>query len=559
MKLPSAVFAVLLASTLSSVVAAPIAAESRITAVTVYTDRAVVMRTASVQIGSTGVVELTVDRLPAGLQEESLQVAGRGTAQTTLLDVTARPVFVAYTPNERVKALEDEIQALTRQDRTLADRMAVVNQQRDYVLKIQSATTTPTKDGAAAASLADTWAKLLTFTEDQLGKFAAELQSVDRQREDLQARRTALEQQLNQLRGEQGLSYKTVTVRLDASSAGELELSLSYAVTGANWTPSYDARVRSGERTAAVSYFGVVRQNTGEDWKNVNLTLSTARPSLGGAAPELTPWVVQQQQIFPQAAAAQSEEMMTLTPFSVETKHSRGYAAADARADGVRQKIALSDMSTSNAVVETQATSATFRIATTCNVPSDHSPQKVPITTAQLAAAPEYTTTPKLVPSAFLTSKVTNSSEFPLLAGPMNVFLDDSFIAASSVRTVMPGEKFDLALGADEGVSVKRKLNNRFVEDTGLMNKGHRITYDVTTTVQNNKKTSEKIVVLDQLPVSRHEKIVVKLLTPDEKTTKPDAEGLLKWTLELKPGEKRELPLKFSVEYPNDFPVVGLE
>lgn len=40
---------------------------------------------------------------------------------------------------------------------------------------------------------------------------------------------------------------------------------------------------------------------------------------------------------------------------------------------------------------------------------------------------------------------------------------------------------------------------------------------------------------------------------------KPDSDGVLTWTFELKPGEKRDLPLKFSVEHPADFPVTGLE
>ena len=63
----------------------------------------------------------------------------------------------------------------------------------------------------------------------------------------------------------------------------------------------------------------------------------------------------------------------------------------------------------------------------------------------------------------------------------------------------------------------------------------------------------------DQVPLSRNEKIVVKLLSPDAKDAKPTDEGTLKWTLDLKPGEKRELTVKFTVEYDNDVNVTGLE
>ena len=63
----------------------------------------------------------------------------------------------------------------------------------------------------------------------------------------------------------------------------------------------------------------------------------------------------------------------------------------------------------------------------------------------------------------------------------------------------------------------------------------------------------------DQVPLSRNEKITVKLLSPDAKDVKPTDEGTLKWSLDLKPGEKRELTVKFAVEYANDVNVAGLE
>ena len=217
------------------------------------------------------------------------------------------------------------------------------------------------------------------------------------------------------------------------------------------------------------------------------------------------------------------------------------------------------DASFATAAVEAGVTSASFKIANASSVPSDNTPQRVPITSAKLNANPEYLTVPKRLAAAFLTAKVHNNTEFPLLGGAMNVFLDGTFVATSALRTVMPGEKFDLALGVDEGISLKHKRVSRFAEDTGLTNSGKRITYEYLITVQNNKKTAERVIVVDQVPLSRNEKITVKLISPDAKEVKPTDEGTLKWTLDLKPGEKRELTVKFSVDYANDVNVIGLE
>src|SRR6187551_2429288 len=99
--------------------AAPV--DSRITAVTVYQDRAVVTRTATVQLGG-GTAELVFANLPQSLNEQSLQVSGKGTAQATILDVSAKQTFIDYTPNARVKELEDQLKALGKQMRDINDR-----------------------------------------------------------------------------------------------------------------------------------------------------------------------------------------------------------------------------------------------------------------------------------------------------------------------------------------------------------------------------------------------------------------------------------------------------
>ena len=532
---------------------APIAADSQITAVTLYADRAVITRSAALDLPAAGPVEVVFDQLPAGLLDASLQASGRGTASVTLLDVTARPTYVDTTPNDRVKALEDQLRAVARDERTVSDRTAVLAQQREYVRQIQASTASPAKDAPPTVS-PEVCQKLFAFTDDQLTKIAAETATLDTQRDDLHAKRTALEQQLAELRGQGGRSYKTVTIRLDASAPGHLDLTLRYALGGVSWTPAYDARVQSNESTVHLTYSGIVRQSTGEDWHGVAVTLSTARPALGGGAPELQPWIVQRREILPVAANA-DEETVVLSPFAVTADGGKRPRATTL--SGTMLKSQLREMAPAPAAVDNQVTSATFTIPDKTDVPSYNTPHKVPIGTIALKADLRYSTTPKLVPAAFLTADVVNTSDFPLLAGAMNVFLDDTFVAASRLRTVMPGEKFDLALGADEGVSIKRRLNNRLTENTGLVNRGQRITYDFTFVLQNNKKAAVPLVLRDQLPVSRHEKIVVKLLAPAD--LKPADDGTLEWKLTLAPGEKRELPFKFSVEYPNDLPVAGLE
>ena len=266
--------------------AAPV--PSTISAVTVYLDRAVVTRSGSADLTG-GLTELVFEKLPAALNEQSLQVSGKGTAQATILDVRVQQTYVDFTPNTRVKELEDQLHGLQKQTRTLDDRQAVLEAQTAMLAKIESALFAPPTKDVPRPDL-NQLTNSLTYLTDQKSKIAGERATLDEQHAELQIKVAAIESQLNELRGSGGQSFKTVTVRVSAAQPGKLDLALSYTVPGASWSPSYDARVQSAERTVALGYFGLVRQSTGEDWNNVALTLSTARPSLGGAAPVLSTW-----------------------------------------------------------------------------------------------------------------------------------------------------------------------------------------------------------------------------------------------------------------------------
>ncbi|MDI1320715.1 MAG: mucoidy inhibitor MuiA family protein [bacterium] len=537
--------------------AAPVS--STISAVTVYTDRAVVTRTASVELAG-GITELVFANLPQALNEHSLQVSGRGTAQALILDVSAKQTYVDFTPNPRVKEIEDLLKGYGKQVRGLDDRTALLQTQRGTLDRMEAALTAQPAKDVPRPAVTDL-ASAMSFLVEQRAKITADLAGLDEAREELQNKIATAQAQLNELRGagRAGKAYKSVTVRVSAPQAGSLEVALAYTVPGASWSPSYDARVLSTERAVALGYFGVVRQSTGEDWKDVMLTLSTARPGLGGAAPQLGVWNLD---VFNPIALRQMAERDRRDEMAM--RKSVAPAAMAAGSVNMQQftndaPAELKDAEMASATMEAGATSASFKLTIASSVPSDNSPQKVPITSAKFAANPEYLTVPKRLATAYLTAKVYNNSEFPLLAGTMNVFLDGTFVATSGLRTVMAGEKFDLALGADEGISVKYKRVNRFAEDTGLTNSGKRLTYEYLLTVQNNKKTAERVIVVDQVPLSRNEKIVVKLLSPDAKDVKPTDEGSLKWSLDLKPGEKRELTVKFAIEYDKDTNVSGLE
>src|SRR5712671_4564817 len=386
-------------------------ANSRISAVTVYRDRAIVTRTATAQLAA-GEQVLSFENLPAALVDQSLQASGRGVAGATILDVSAQNVFTEATSNDRVKELENQIKDLQRQRRVLDDRGKVLEEQRGFVQRMLQASTTTGPAGAAIAAARptlDEWQKLFAYSEETLGKINTEQQKLDVDREPLQAKQTALEQQLNQLKGARGKQSKTITIRLSLTTPGKLDVALQYAVPAAGWTPSYDARLRSADRAIDLSYFGIVRNGTGEDWNDVALTLSTARPSLGGGAPELRPWI---------ADVARPTQALA---YELNAAKRESGAAAANQQFAVRDGIAAAgapppstprpEAATLTAEVEAGVTSATFKIPVNVSVPGNNTIQKVAINAGRLMAALQFQATPKMLEAAFLNANATNTTD----------------------------------------------------------------------------------------------------------------------------------------------------
>jgi len=534
--------------------------------VTVYADRAQVTRTAELNLDHAGVQELVFDRVPAGLFEPSLQVSGSGSARVTILEVSGKVEHLPAAGNERVRELESELQGLNRQMQGIADREEVLRRQQHLLEVIEASSTQPPPQAQNRVAVED-WTRLIAFQQEQLSSFAKTRQGLTQEREALQAQIDVLLARLAELHAARGRTVRNVAVRVDVKAPGSLSLNLRYVLPGASWAPCYDARLRSDDGRLELGYFGLVRNNTGEDWNQVALVLSTARPNLGGSAPQLAPWIVDVRREEP--ITMDAFEAKPLRKEKADRPRMMAYgavgAAAPAAPEPMETKFAAEQ---ATAAVETAQTSATFRLPMPATLKADNSVQKVPITTLDLKAELRHEATPKLRETAYLGAAISNTSEYPLLAGALNSFLDDSFIATGSLKTVMPGEKFELSLGADEGIAIKRRLVNRFSETVGLTGKTTRVSYEVLLSLVNNRKSVAHLNFSEPLPFSHDERIVVKVSEPAERDlgtkaapkefTRED-EGKLVARLELKPGEKREIRLKYQVEHPNELPVSGLE
>mgnify|MGYP001608171005 CR=1 FL=1 len=217
------------------------------------------------------------------------------------------------------------------------------------------------------------------------------------------------------------------------------------------------------------------------------------------------------------------------------------------------------------AQAEAKGVSVAYKLSRKATVKTDGSDYKLPITSQVLKSNFEYSAYPRAAAMAYLKSLVTNAKDLQLLGGRVNVFFDGDFVGTSSFESIAPGQEFDLYMGADENVKVKRELLEEKTDDVflgGIPSPTKKMIYKYKLTVENYKTKASRVNLFDAIPVSEDERIKVKVsglsMEPKQKDWK-DRKGIWRWELELEPKAKQEIFYTCTVEFPRDMHVEGLD
>lgn len=514
-------------------------ADSHIEKVTVYPDRALVYRVASQAIPA-GEHELVFANLPADIDENSLQFnANTAGAGVQILHVSSTPDVRQTNASSGINDVAGQIDALEQQIARLEDQIKVDDNQISFIRNYQNGHSVQMRDVPPLSQ--DAFIGLMSFTGEQLIKAMQTRRGHLLDKEQLVARLKVLAQRKAQLAQSADNETRKVVVTLRAAEPAIIDSALSYVVAGAAWSPVYDARYDSTTGKLSLNYFGQISQDTSEDWSNVAITLSTAQPVTGVSLPQLEPWRVD-------VAAPPA-------PAPVPRMSARQSTLAAGAAPAMEMADAASYVP---ANTQTSATNTTFEVPGKQTIKTGGQQQRVPLTTLTETAELSYELVPSEAPAVFATVKMNNGKDFPLLAGNVNAFFDNEFIAASDMKTVFPKEQLELAMGVDQAISVKREPLQRSTESTGLTGSGTRLTYEYKTIIRNNRKQPVQLVLHDRFPVSGDEKIDIKRLEPTGGGIALKGDGRFEQTLTLKAAEERTVVLKFSVQYPKSLDVSGL-
>ena len=531
-----------------------------INAVTVYPDRALVTRTGSANLAA-GVGEVIITGLPAQLQTDSLRASGRGQVAVKIIGVEARERTLARPNSPTAREVQNELYEAEDASKTLFEAIERLDERAQTVKKLADESASRlAKSLANQGGDFERAGQLLDWVAAQLQEIDAQRAELKTQKREVDALQTSLSQRFKSLQNEKQRNEKIVAVIIESAAAGEWNLELSYVVGNARWTPLYDARIAAKEGTFTLNLNALVTQKSGENWGNVALKLSTARPGLGSLPPKLDPvWVDVPQAVYAAASRAAPGGWSgdaEIGGILQGLKPVQGLAKRRTASDGADE----SYIESVDVVADIESTSGgatvEFSLPHTLSVPGDGQNHRVAIAVREFPAKFDYLAIPRRVEIAYLRATATNNSNLALLQGEVSIFRDGVFVGKAQLKNTAVGGEIELFLGPDEQIRAKREMTQREA-DKNFIGNVKRVHFAYEIELHNLKAHPVKVAVQDQIPVSRSENIKIKLRGSAPEATQSDL-GLLDWTIELGPNEKRTLRFDYGVETPRDTTVVGL-
>ncbi|MFA7381389.1 MAG: DUF4139 domain-containing protein [Bacteroidia bacterium] len=500
-----------------------------VTQVTVFLNGAQVTREWQGQLRA-GINRLLFDNLSSAIDAKSLQATVEG--NLTILSVQYR---VNHLRNQvkpaGIQQLEDSLENVTYLLESVRGKKNAFEEEKSMILANKSIG--GNNNGVQIAELEDG----ADFFRKRMTDIIEQIILLKREEKKLQDIAQHLNDELGDYNNKRNTPSHEAIVTLSSEVAQSSKVALSYYTGNAQWVAYYDIRVKNTQSPVQLFYKANISQNTGENWNNVKLKLSTGNPSVSGQKPTLNPYYLNFYQ--PQAYDAKEEK--------AQAPNFRG-ARAEGTAyyiDGVR----VAGNAQPSVQMNQMAANIEFDIAPRYTVTADGSLQTVDIRTVDLKAHYGYQAAPKLDKDPFLVARIIGDNDLYNLSGEANIFYEGTYVGQSYIN---PGaeDTLTLSLGRDKRIVIERTQ----VKDLTAKSKiGGSIKENNTweITIRNTRKEAAELVIEDQIPVTQNKDIEVELKDAGGAQVNTET-GKLTWTVTVPPGQTLKLRFSFEVKYPKD-------
>lgn len=532
---------------------------SRITKVTVYSDRALVTREAPVAM-TAGPMVFRFTKLPGWVDEGSVRAA---TSSGKIVDVTVERRFLARSTDEGFRKVELDHKKLLQRMQALEDELGILNSQRAHVESIRIFNTEKlSKDAVMHDIKVDTYGQVVDFVTDTLRKTATAKRNATFELQQLAPEVEASTKNLEELARLTKLEETTVSVTVQGNAAGNANLTLTYATPGATWEPMHELRSQANDPdNVELSSFAVVTQTTGEDWTHAELAFSTQSSSESEKIPELEMMALGKTQETSRSITRQVTSFSSAQKkFQEQNMHwnkmnqasSQRITEMDRFEQSYTDNLAMLERTQSKTVaifqgLQTRGTTAHFTAKDPAIVRSDGRSIRLRLGTSRIKAKRQIIAAPEESLNAAVTLELNNKTTQPLLPGNVARYQDGAFLGLTEIDFVAKDEDFSVFFSVADQIKLTRELDKH--QSSLSRKERNRMQLSFVSKAQNLSDRKVTLVLAERIPVSENTEIRVSnvKITPNEKV---DVKGIVRWTVTLEPKETREFRISYQVDYP---------
>lgn len=508
---------------------------SRVEAVTVFPDGASITRRFAVEVPA-GDHVLILDDLPLSADAASLRVAGAGTGQLAIGAVDARQQRATERPDpaaiRKLDALRDE--RISLDDRIAAERV------RKRAAEALVAPTT-LAGGERGLNVGEARQALAAALEETL--------AADRAIREAEQRQRGLDREIAEVEASirsQPPRRLEARVTVEAQAAFKGDLTVTYAVRAARWTPVYDARLSTAGSKPSLELVrrAEVRQQTGEDWPDIALTVSTARVAQGGTVPVLPSLIIRYLEAEVRDRALGGAPRQSVMPAPAAPTTRRPDDAAASLAGRVAEQEAVVDMG---------GFQASFAIPGRTTIASGDSARALRIGTTSIEPQLVSRVVPSLDTTAFIEARFKHADDVPLMPGRVSLYRDGVFAGRAGLAAATREDEVKLGFGPDDLVRVEHHIVRRTDGSAGLITSSKTEEREFRIVVRNGAQAPRRLVVEDRMPVTEAQDIVVEALSGMTPPTTRDTDGrrgIVSWSFDVAPGANREIRHGWRLRWP---------
>jgi uncharacterized protein (TIGR02231 family) len=343
-----------------------------------------------------------------------------------------------------------------------------------------------------------------------------------------------------------------VIVTIFAENPTQTQVSFNYLIHNASWVPQYDLQASTQSNNFQLKYFANITQNSGLDWKNTSLTLSTSNPNEANFKPELTPWYLSLLEYRQKPMVNYLSNAMVpiqATRKNVMTDDVQSEKNAESQ---IEEKPLTDYIEVSQNLIRTE-----YEIKLNYNIASDGRAHKVLINQKQVPMQLAFAAVPKLCNDAFLQAKIVGWEDLNIIPGSARLYFDGTYVGEMYLNASSNSDTLSVNLGRDKTIvltrkKLKEKFKVKFIDNEKIE------TRTIELMVRNTKNMALEMELEDQIPIVQGtEEIKVKLLHSDDAEL-DELTGKLKWRIKIGFKDTKKITFTYEIRYPKGKPVAGL-